>query len=187
MRKVFVNEPKIGKREKEYLNECIDSGCAAPIVRAGAKPVLVDADPVTWNMRPDDVAAKITARTKAIMAVHIYGLPEDMDPLMALAKEHGLFIIEDAAQYRSDRLAKIARLVRAASPDTPEAEAVTALAEYVRQKIAKANLPARLKDLSVTIEKLALVAEDAGELELMNSLQRSMTSDDLFEFIKQAF
>ena len=97
------------------------------------------------------------------------------------------YIIEDAAQYRSDRLAKIARLVRAASPDTPEAEAVTALAEYVRQKIAKANLPARLKDLSVTIEKLALVAEDAGELELMNSLQRSMTSDDLFEFIKQAF
>ena len=49
------------------------------------------------------------------------------------------------------------------------------------------NIPARLKDLSLSIEQLALAAEDAGELDLMNSLQRSMTTDDLFELIKKAY
>ncbi len=97
------------------------------------------------------------------------------------------YIIEDAAQYRSDRLAKISRLMRSAESDSSDADAVKAFAEYVRQSIAKANLPSRLKDLSLNIEKLSLVAEDAGELDLMQSLQRSMTSDDLFEFIKKAF
>jgi perosamine synthetase len=72
--------------------------CAAAVVRAGAVPVLVDADPLTWNMNPDQVAEKITPRTKAIMVVHIYGLPVDMDPILSLAQEHGLRIIEDAAE-----------------------------------------------------------------------------------------
>src|SRR5215510_12978261 len=49
--------------------------CAAAVVRAGAKPVLVDSDPQTWNMDVEKVAANITPRTKAIMVVHIYGLP----------------------------------------------------------------------------------------------------------------
>jgi alcohol dehydrogenase len=64
---------------------------------------------------------------------------------------------------------------------------VDALAEYVRQHIAKANLPARLKDLNVSIEQLSLSAEDGGELDLITTVQRSMTSDDLFDLIKQAF
>ena len=72
--------------------------CAAAIVRAGATPVVVDADPVTWNMDVSQVEAKITPRTKAIMVVHIYGLPVDMDPIFALAAKHGLKIIEDAAE-----------------------------------------------------------------------------------------
>lgn len=72
--------------------------CAAAIVRAGAKPVLVDCDPFTWNMVPEQVAEKITSRTRAIMVVHIFGLPVDMDPVLDLADKHGLFIIEDAAQ-----------------------------------------------------------------------------------------
>jgi perosamine synthetase len=72
--------------------------CAAAIVKAGAKPVLVDADSLDWNMKVEDVEAKITARTKAIMAVHIYGLPCDMITLCALAKKYGLKIIEDAAE-----------------------------------------------------------------------------------------
>lgn len=72
--------------------------CAAAIVRAGARPVLVDSDPVTWNMDVGQIAAKITPRTKAIMVVHIYGLPVDMDPLLALARQHGLRVIEDAAE-----------------------------------------------------------------------------------------
>jgi len=72
--------------------------CAAAVVRAGAKPVLVDSDSVTWNMDVGQIAAKITPRTKAIMVVHIYGLPVDMDPLLALANRHGLKVIEDAAE-----------------------------------------------------------------------------------------
>lgn len=72
--------------------------CAAAVVRAGAVPVLVDSDPLTWNMDVTQVASRITPRTKAIMVVHIYGLPVDMAPLQALAAEHGLMIIEDAAE-----------------------------------------------------------------------------------------
>lgn len=72
--------------------------CAAAIVRAGLKPVLVDSDPVTWNMNVSSIEAKITKRTKAIMVVHIYGLPVDMDPVLQLAEKHGLKIIEDAAE-----------------------------------------------------------------------------------------
>ncbi len=72
--------------------------CAAAIVRAGAIPVVVDCQVDTWNIDPGLIAAKITSRTKAIMVVHIYGLPVDMDPVIALARKHGLFIVEDAAE-----------------------------------------------------------------------------------------
>lgn len=97
------------------------------------------------------------------------------------------YIIEDAAKFRKDRLARLARILRAAPIDSSDDEAVPALVEYVRQHIAKANLPARLKDLNITIEQLALSAEDAQDVDLINTLQRSMTSDDLFDLIKQAF
>jgi len=72
--------------------------CAASIVRAGAKPVLVDADQGTWNMDPECVASAITTKTAAIMVVHIYGLPVEMDPILRLAEEHSIPIIEDAAE-----------------------------------------------------------------------------------------
>ncbi len=72
--------------------------CAAAIVRAGATPVLVDSDPQTWNMDIDQVASRITPRTKAILVVHIYGLTVDLDPILALAQAHQLWVIEDAAE-----------------------------------------------------------------------------------------
>jgi perosamine synthetase len=72
--------------------------CAAAIVRAGALPVLVDSDPATWNMDVSRIEERITPRTKAIMVVHIYGLPVDMDPVLGLAEKHGLKVIEDAAE-----------------------------------------------------------------------------------------
>jgi perosamine synthetase len=72
--------------------------CAAAILRAGAKPVVVDADADTWNMDIDQVANAITSRTVAIMVVHIYGLPVDMNPILELARIHNLAIIEDAAE-----------------------------------------------------------------------------------------
>lgn len=152
-----VNLPKLGAREKELLDECVETGwissegpfvgeferlmashvgrdsaiatcngtaaldiavealgigpgdevilptftiisCIHQIVRAGARPVFVDSDPDTWNMRVDQVERKITANTKAILAVHIYGLPVDMDPLLKLAERHDLRLIEDAAE-----------------------------------------------------------------------------------------
>jgi perosamine synthetase len=72
--------------------------CAAAIIRAGAIPVVVDCDHRTWNMRADAIEAAITPQTRAIMVVHVYGLPVDMDPLLTLAERHRLKIIEDAAE-----------------------------------------------------------------------------------------
>jgi len=71
---------------------------AASVVRAGGVPVLVDSDPVTWNMDISQIEAKITVKTKAILVVHIYGLPVDINPIVELAKTHNLRIIEDAAE-----------------------------------------------------------------------------------------
>jgi perosamine synthetase len=72
--------------------------CASAITRAGATPVLVDCDPATWNMDVEQVRSRISPRTRAIMAVHIYGLPVEMDPIVDLARQHGLRVIEDAAE-----------------------------------------------------------------------------------------
>ena len=72
--------------------------CASAVSRLGALPVLIDCDPDTWNMDVSRIEERITPRTRAIMAVHIYGLPVDMDPLLELAERHGLDIIEDAAE-----------------------------------------------------------------------------------------
>lgn len=72
--------------------------CAAPIVRAGAIPVVIDSDPQTWNIDVAKIEERITKRTKAIMVVHIYGLPVDMEPILALAKKYNLKVIEDAAE-----------------------------------------------------------------------------------------
>ena len=152
-----VNEPSIGAREKELINECIDTGwissegpfiekfedslskkinrkygiacssgtaaldlavaalgigpkdevimptftiisCATAVIKSGAKPVLIDANEDTWNMNIDHVEAAINSKTVAIMAVHIYGLPVDMDPLIEIANKYGIYIIEDAAE-----------------------------------------------------------------------------------------
>ena len=72
--------------------------CILGLVRRGIKPVLVDSDPDTWNMDVSYIEEKITAKTKAIMVVHIYGLPVDMDPVIELAHKYGLMIIEDGAE-----------------------------------------------------------------------------------------
>jgi perosamine synthetase len=72
--------------------------CAQAITYNGGTPVLVDSDSRTWCMDVDQVEAKITPRTRAIMPVHIYGHPVDMQPLWDLARQHNLIIIEDAAE-----------------------------------------------------------------------------------------
>jgi len=70
----------------------------AAVLYAGARPVLVDIDPHSFTMDPAAVEAAITPRTKAILPVHLYGQPADMDPIMDIARRHGLAVIEDAAQ-----------------------------------------------------------------------------------------
>lgn len=152
-----VNEPLLNGNEKNYLNECIDTGwissegpfikkfeqgmadyvgrhyavsvtngtaalemaivalgiglgdevimpsftiisCAQAVVKAGATPVLIDCEYDSFNLCVEAIEAKITAQTKAIMVVHIYGLPVDINPILALAKKYNLKIIEDAAE-----------------------------------------------------------------------------------------
>ncbi|PKN00605.1 MAG: hypothetical protein CVU78_00075 [Elusimicrobia bacterium HGW-Elusimicrobia-2] len=68
------------------------------VIRAGAKPVFADIDPKTYNMDPASIESKITSRTKALMPVHLYGLPCDMPAIMGIAKKHDLKVIEDCAQ-----------------------------------------------------------------------------------------
>jgi perosamine synthetase len=71
---------------------------ALSIIRAGGIPVLVDSDPLTWNMDVSQIEQKITPRTKAIIVVHIYGLPVQLDEILNLAKKYDLRVIEDAAE-----------------------------------------------------------------------------------------
>lgn len=71
---------------------------AEAIVHVGARPVFVDIDPRTYTIEPNAAARAITPRTKAILPVHLYGMPADMDAINAIAEQHGLFVIEDAAQ-----------------------------------------------------------------------------------------
>jgi perosamine synthetase len=88
----------IGAGDEVILPAHTIISCASAVVRAGAVPVLVDSDLGTWNMRVDEIAARITPRTRAIMVVHIYGMPVDMKPVLELAKRNNLFVIEDAAE-----------------------------------------------------------------------------------------
>ena len=157
MNTIPVNEPMLGKRELEYVSECVRTGwvssagrfiheferewatycgrkygvavcngtaalhvavaaldlqpgdeiilptftivsCVLAVVYNGCVPVLVDAEPATWCMDVNKVKDKISPKTRAIMAVHIYGHPVDMDPLLSLAEQYGLAVIEDAAE-----------------------------------------------------------------------------------------
>jgi dTDP-4-amino-4,6-dideoxygalactose transaminase len=73
------------------------------IVAVGAKPVLVDMDPRTHNIDPAAIEAAITSRTRALMPVHLYGQPADLEPILAIANRHNLVVIEDAAQAHGAR------------------------------------------------------------------------------------
>ena len=88
---------------------------ASAIDYTGAKPVFVDVDPVSLTLDPALIEAAITPRTKAILPVHLYGQPADMDPILAIARKHNLLVIEDAAQahgaeYRGRRVGSIGDL-----------------------------------------------------------------------------
>lgn len=93
-----VHALNIGKGDEVIVPAFTIISCVHQIVRSGAKPVLVDADPVTWNMNVNKIEEKITKKTKAIMVVHIYGLPVDMEPVIKICKKYRLKLIEDSAE-----------------------------------------------------------------------------------------
>ena len=88
----------IGKGDEVIMPAFTIISCAMAITKLGAVPVLVDSNPDTWNMNVDEIESRITNRTKAILAVHIYGLPIEMDKLLELAHKYNLKVIEDAAE-----------------------------------------------------------------------------------------
>lgn len=88
----------IGSGDEVIVPDLTYIASANAVTYCGARPVFADVDTLTWTLNPDDVIRKITPRTRAIMAVHLYGHPVDMDPLLELAKAHNLYVIEDAAE-----------------------------------------------------------------------------------------
>lgn len=88
----------IGEGDEVFVPAFTMIGSVVPVLYCGAKPVLIDCDPQTWTMDVGQIEAKLSKKTRAILPVHIYGHPCDMDPIMALAKEHDLFVIADAAE-----------------------------------------------------------------------------------------
>jgi dTDP-4-amino-4,6-dideoxygalactose transaminase len=107
----------LGLQEHDEVITTPMTFCASinAIVHAGAQPVLADVDPATMNLDPEQVRRRITSRTRALMPVHFAGRPCDMDALMAIAREHGLKVIEDCAhaietEYRGAKAGTIGDL-----------------------------------------------------------------------------
>lgn len=97
------------------------------------------------------------------------------------------FQLEDVAKFKLAKLEKLAHILRACPEESSGEDAAKQMTEYVRQKIAKASLPTRLKDLNLTVDQLSLPVEDIKAVNLINNLPRSMTTDDLFDFVKLAY
>jgi len=88
----------VGPGDEVIVPTLTMAATAFVVIQCGAVPVFADSDPRTFNMDPTDVRLKITPFTKAIIPVHLYGLPVDMNPILALAQKHNLVVIEDCAQ-----------------------------------------------------------------------------------------
>lgn len=95
---VAVQALEIGEGDEVIMPTFTIISCAMAVTKVGAVPVLVDSDLHTWNMNVNEIEAKITSRTKAIMIVHLYGLPVEVDKVLTLAKQYNLKVIEDAAE-----------------------------------------------------------------------------------------
>jgi perosamine synthetase len=128
--------------------------CALAVIYAGGTPVLVDSDPVTCTLNPSQVADRITARTKAIMAVHLYGHPADMDCILEIARSRKLAVVEDAAEchgaeYLSGRASTQPRWKRCGSFGT-----LSAFSFYANKLITTGEGGMVLSDDPVLAEKL---------------------------------
>jgi len=88
----------IGKGDEVIVPALTFVATVNPIAYVGATPVFVDVDPETWNIDPEDIERKVTERTKAIIPVHLYGNPCNMDEISKIAKKYELYVIEDATE-----------------------------------------------------------------------------------------
>ena len=94
----------IGVGDEVILPSFTIVSCLNHILRSGATPVFVDSLPDTWNVNVESVRESITSRTKAIIVVHIYGLPADVDEICQIAGQHGIAVIEDSAEAHGQEL-----------------------------------------------------------------------------------
>ena len=106
---------KVGPGDEVIVPNLTFAATANAICHLGAQPIFVDSDPETWTIDPNRIEEAITPRTKAIIAVHLYGHPADMDPIMQIAYDYGLFVIEDAAEahgalYKKRRVGSIGHM-----------------------------------------------------------------------------
>ena len=95
--------------------------------------------------------------------------------------------IEDCSKSKLDKIAKISRMMNLSTDADSEDQAKTNLLNYISELLSKNNIPSKLKSLSVAMEQLASVAENAGSLDIIDGFHRSMNADDLFELVKQAY
>ena len=102
---LILHQLGVGPGDEVILPSLTFVATAHPVALVGARPVLVDVDPESWVLDVDAVAAAITSRTKAVIAVHLYGNPCPMEALTALCRSRGLYLIEDASQALGSRLA----------------------------------------------------------------------------------
>jgi len=88
----------IGGGDEVLVSTFTNMATCFAVLYQGATPVPVDIEPDTWNINPALIEEKISEKTKAILVVHIYGHPVDMDPILSIAKRHGLYVVEDCAE-----------------------------------------------------------------------------------------
>lgn len=102
----------IEKGDEVLVSTYTNISSVLPIIYLGAKPIFIDIEKDTWNIDPNQIEKYINKKTKAIVVVHIYGHPVDMDPVMKIAKKHNLLVIEDVAEalgatYKGKQLGSI--------------------------------------------------------------------------------
>tara|TARA_B100000963_G_C22535662_1_gene629660 strand:+ start:53 stop:1180 length:1128 start_codon:yes stop_codon:yes gene_type:complete len=95
---IAIKALEIGPGDEVIIPSFTIISCASAVFKSGAKIILLDCDKDSWLMQPDQLEKLITAKTKAIMVVHIYGLPVNIDPIIEIAKKNRIFIIEDSAE-----------------------------------------------------------------------------------------
>ncbi len=93
----------VGPGDEVIVPSLTFAATANAVLYTGAQPVFADVDAETWTIDPDSIRAQITPRTRAIIPVHLYGHPADMDPIMEIAREHELWVVEDAAEAHGAR------------------------------------------------------------------------------------